>query len=195
VVSSNLTLGGTLNISDAGGFGVGTYLLFTYGKALTYNGLTMGSAPSGYGYGIDIGTAGQVKLVVGLTPFQQWQTNYFGSTTNPLAAADADPDGDGMSNTNEFLAGTNPTNSLSALRIISIVPQSNDVNITWATAGGRTNAVQATAGGAEGGYDTNFTALSGLIIISGSGDATTNYLDVNGATNIPSRYYRIRLVP
>ena len=30
VVSGNLTLGGTLNVSDAGGFGVGTYTLFTY---------------------------------------------------------------------------------------------------------------------------------------------------------------------
>jgi hypothetical protein len=37
--------------------------------------------------------------------------------------------------------------------------------------------------------------MSGLIIISGSGDATTNYIDAGGATNIPSRYYRIRLVP
>ncbi|MGD0649969.1 MAG: autotransporter-associated beta strand repeat-containing protein [Verrucomicrobiia bacterium] len=195
IVSSNLTLGGTLNVSDAGGFGIGTYTLFTYGKTLTYNGISMGSAPSGYGYGIDIGTDGQVKLVVSLTPFQQWQTNYFGSTNNPAAAPDADPDGDGMSNTNEFLAGTNPTNSLSALRIISIVPQSNSVAIIWATAGGRTNAVQATAGDANGGYTTNFVDLSRLIILSGSGDATTNYIDVGGATNIPSRYYRVRLVP
>jgi hypothetical protein len=112
-----------------------------------------------------------------------------------LAAAGADPDGDGMSNTNEFLAGTNPTNSLSGLRIISVVQQSNDVVITWTTAGGHTNAVQATAGDAGGGYATNFTNISGSIIIPGSGDTTTNYVDTGGATNTPSRYYRIRLVP
>jgi hypothetical protein len=37
--------------------------------------------------------------------------------------------------------------------------------------------------------------MSGSIILPGSGDATTNYIDDGGATNSPSRYYRIRLVP
>jgi autotransporter-associated beta strand protein len=194
VVSSNLTLGGTLNISDAGGFGVATYTLFTYSGTLTNNGVTIGTAPAGYTYTINTNTPTQVNLVV-LTPFQQWQINYFGSTNNPAGAADADPDGDGMSNTNEFLAGTNPTNSLSALRIIAVAGQTDDVTVTWTTAGGKTNAVQATAGGPGGDYTNDYTDISGLIILPGIGDATTNYLDVGGATNIPSRYYRIRLAP
>jgi autotransporter-associated beta strand protein len=195
-VSGTLTLGGTLNISNAGGFGAGTYVLFTYGGSLTYSGVSIGSAPAGYNYSIDTGTVGQVKLVVSAwTAFQQWQMNYFGCTNCPQAAPDADPLGKGMSNTNQFLAGLNPTNSASALRIISAVPQSNDVVITWTTAGLRTNAVQATAGDANGGYATNFTNISGSIIIPGSGDTTTNYVDTGGASNTPSRYYRIRLVP
>jgi len=33
------------------------------------------------------------------------------------------------------------------------------------------------------------------MIMAGSGDVTTNYVDGGGATNKPSRYYRIRLVP
>jgi hypothetical protein len=61
--------------------------------------------------------------------------------------------------------------------------------------GGRTNEVQATAGGADGGYTTNFIDISGLIVILGSGDTTTNYVDVGGATNFPSRFYRVWLVP
>ena len=198
VVSSNLTLGGTLNVSDAGGFGAGTYTLFTYGGTLTYNGLSIGSAPSGYDYNISTNTAGQVNLVVTslLTPFEQWQINYFGSTTNPLAAADADPDGDGMSNTNEFLAGTNPTNSLSALRIISVVPQSNDV-IHHLDDGRRPDQRGASDGGRRERrlHHQLHRHSAALIIIPGSGDATTNYVDVGGATNTPSRYYRIRLVP
>jgi hypothetical protein len=44
-------------------------------------------------------------------------------------------------------------------------------------------------------WTTNFTDISRPIIISGSGDAMTNYLDSGGATNVPSRYYGIRLVP
>ena len=195
-VTSNLTLAGTLNITDAGGFTTNMYTLFTYGKTLTYNGVSIGSAPAGYTYTINTNTAGQVKLAVSAwTAFQQWQMSYFNCTNCPQAAPDADPLGKGMSNTNQFLAGLNPTNSASALRIISVVQQTNDVVITWTTAGVRTNAVQATVVDANGGYTNNFNDISGSIIIPVSGDATTNYVDTGGATNSPSRYYRIRLVP
>jgi hypothetical protein len=129
-----------------------------------------------------------------LSPLEQWQMNYFGCTNCAQAAPDADPLGKGISNTNQFLLGLNPTNAASVFRILSAVQQTTDVVITWATAGVRTNAVQATAGDANGGYTTNFSDISGSIIIPVSGDMTTNYTDVGGATNTPSRYYRIRLV-
>jgi len=45
------------------------------------------------------------------------------------------------------------------------------------------------------GYATNFADISGPVIITGIGDATTNYVDNGGVTNGTSRYYRIRLVP
>ncbi len=62
-VSSNLTLGGTLNINNAGGFTTGTYTLVTYGGALAYNGVAIGSNPSpSYACMIDTDTVGQVKL-------------------------------------------------------------------------------------------------------------------------------------
>ncbi|HUI08413.1 MAG TPA: hypothetical protein VL486_15540 [Verrucomicrobiae bacterium] len=132
-----------------------------------------------------------------LTPFQQWQVQYFTSTDNPDADPNADPDGDGQNNMAEFLCGTDPTNRMSVLRIVSVSRQGTDVAITWTTAGGRTNAVQATSGDANGGYTNNFAdiTIAPYIIIPGSGDATNNYVEVSGATNAPSRYYRIRLVP
>jgi hypothetical protein len=48
-----------------------------------------------------------------------WETNYFGSvnTTNNPNNATEDPDGDGMINRDEFVAGTNPTNALSVLKL------------------------------------------------------------------------------
>ncbi len=69
VVGGNLTLGGTLNISDAGGFGVGTYTLFTYAGSLTYNnGLTIGTTPNtNLFYAINTNTANTVKLNVTYT--------------------------------------------------------------------------------------------------------------------------------
>jgi autotransporter-associated beta strand protein len=283
VVSSNLTLGGTLNITNAGGFTTTTYRLFNYGGTLTYSGLTVGTKPNtNFIYTVSTSTVGQVNLIVSnstaslvasfsgsptngtaplsvtftdnstgsitsnfwdfgdgsttnftvptnvahtysvvcvysvtliasgsgnvstntqvnlitvLDPFTAWQLQYFGCTACPQAAPDADPLGKGMSNTNQFLAGLNPTDSHSALRIISVMPEGNDIAITWTTAGVRTNAVQATIGVGSGSYSMNFTDISAQIILPVSGDATANYVDVGGATNVPSRYYRVRLVP
>jgi hypothetical protein len=133
-------------------------------------------------------------LTVTLTPFETWQFQYFGCTNCSQALATVDPDGDGLNNEAEFLAGTNPTNSLSTLRITSEAPQGDNIVITWKTAGGRTNRVQAAPG--DPGYDTNnFADISGPIIITGGDDVTTNYTDAGGATNVPSRFYRVRLAP
>jgi hypothetical protein len=200
-LTGNLALAGLLNITDAGGFTNTTYTLFTYGGSLSYGGLAIGTTPNtNFTYAISTNTAGQVRLIVGPQtpppdPFVAWQQQFFGCTNCPEADANADPLGKGMSNTNQFLAGINPTNSASALRIISAVRQSNDVVITWTTAGVRTNAVQASNGNANGSYSTNFTDLGAPVFIPVSGDASTNYIDLGGATNVPARYYRIRLVP
>jgi PKD repeat protein len=136
------------------------------------------------------------NLISVVTPYEAWQLQYFGCTNCPEAAPDADPLGKGMSNTNQFLVGLNPTNPASVFRITSIAADNNsNILITWSTAGVRTNAVEAAAGDASGNYSNNFQDASGLIIIPTIGDATTNYLDVGGATHPPARFYRIRLVP
>ncbi|MGH8817613.1 MAG: beta strand repeat-containing protein, partial [Achromobacter pestifer] len=46
-VGGNLTLAGTLNVTDLGEFGSGVYRLFDYGGTLINNGLNIGSTPSG----------------------------------------------------------------------------------------------------------------------------------------------------
>jgi PKD repeat protein len=160
-----------------------TYAAGTYGVTLVVTG------PDG------VSTNSQLNYITALTAFQSWQVQYFGSTTNPAAAQNADPDGDGCNNLCEFLSGTDPTNSASFFHIIAVTPQSADILVTWATAGGRTNVVQVSDGDVDGSYTTNFIDLSPFIVIPGSGDAITNYLDSDGATNGPGRYYRVRLVP
>ena len=115
-----------------------------------------------------------------------------------------DPDGDGYNNYEEYLAGSDPQDPLSTpvhpnappFQITSIVQSGNNIIITWNTAGGLTNQVQVTSGGAGGIFSTNgFTNLGSQLIIPGSGITTTNYTDTGGATNVPARYYRVRLVP
>ncbi len=203
VVTGNLALGGMLNVADAGGFTTGTYTLFTYGGTLAYNGVTVGMTPNpSFTYTIATNTAGQVDLVVSsagpppVDPFVTWQLQYFGCTNLaicPQAAGNADPDGDGVSNTNEFLSGTDPTNSASAFRIVSIVTMGSDLLIDWMTGAGKTNALQWTAGTGDGSYQTN--AFTDLFIVTNTTGTATNYLDIGGATNFPARYYRVRLVP
>jgi hypothetical protein len=78
--------------------------------------------------------------------------------------------------------------------VISISRNGNDMRITWQTPGGVTNAIQATNGGLGGSYNTNFNDLASFIF-GPSGEVTNTYVDVGGATNMPSRFYRIRLVP
>jgi fibronectin-binding autotransporter adhesin len=68
-VTGDFTLGGTLNISDAGGFGPGTYTLFTYGGTLSIGTLTIGATPASYTYSIDTSIPGQVNLDVAMPQF------------------------------------------------------------------------------------------------------------------------------
>lgn len=66
-VLGNLTLDGTLNVSDIGGFGAGLYRLIDYSGTLTDNGLAIGSAPVGFApqdLGIVTATTRQVNLLV-----------------------------------------------------------------------------------------------------------------------------------
>jgi hypothetical protein len=114
-----------------------------------------------------------------------------------------------MSNTNKFLAGFNPTNAAAYLHIISIATtNSTDINVMYLGANGdstwspgiasRTNVLEFTAGAASGSYSNNFASTGQTNILSG-GTGTgvvTNMVDPGGATNTPSRYYRVRvLVP
>ena len=215
-VNGNLTLNGTLNISNVGGFGVGTYTLFAYTGTLTTNGspsiLTIGTTPNGsLTYKIDISTAGEVNLDVTSPPansFVTWQLQYFSSTNCAKCGANADYDGTGISNTNKFLAGFNPTDSAAYLHVITIAKTNNntDVRVTYLGANGdstyiggpasRTNVLEFTTGTANGSYTNNFTSTGQTNILGGGTGlgVVTNMVDSGGATNKPSRFYRVRVI-
>ena len=79
--------------------------------------------------------------------------------------------------------------AITPYQILRAAKEGNNVRITWLTAGGRTDAVQASVNVAG-----SYSNVSSALAIPGVGVVTTNYLDVNGATN-SSRFYRLRFMP
>ncbi|HUK81818.1 MAG TPA: PKD domain-containing protein [Verrucomicrobiae bacterium] len=171
--------GGTTNITTNSV--VHPYAAGTYDVALIVSG------PDG------VSTNTKASYITVLTPFESWQIQYFGSTNNPAAAGAVDTDGDGQVNMAEFLTGTDPTNSVSALRITSIVTQGTNVFVSWTMGPGKTNVLQATSGDPNGSYSTN--GFTDIVIITNTVGTVTNGVDVGGASATATRYYRVRLVP
>jgi hypothetical protein len=151
------------------------------------------------------------KTSVGLVsvtavPFVSWQHYYF-PTGGLSSAGTVDADGDGVSNTNEFLSGFNPTNSAAYAHVISIVKSNGDVRVTYMGANGdtswspgipgRTNVVEYTIGwGIGGSYTNNFVSIvGGTNNLTGGKGLGTNVtaVDTGGATGT-NRYYRIRVI-
>lgn len=65
-VKGNLAEGGSINVAAGAGFTNGTYTLLTYTGVLSGPTPTLGTAPAGFNYVFNNGTAGQVNLVVSL---------------------------------------------------------------------------------------------------------------------------------
>ena len=152
----------------------------------------------------------KASYITVLTPFQSWQNHYWsGGASDPNAAPGLDPYGKGISNTNQFLAGFNPTNTAAYPHIMNIIVTTNkNVTVTYLGANGdnsysggpasRTNVLEYTGGTANGSYMNNFASTGQTNVLSGGNGSgiVTNMTDNGGATNVPSRYYRVRvLVP
>jgi hypothetical protein len=119
------------------------------------------------------------KQEYGLDPFDPNLTN-------------EDLDGTGFTVLQDYLAGVDPTNPAAAFRITSVVSTGNSLFITWKMGPGKTNALQSTSGAASG-YTTN--GFTDLFVVTNTVGTVTDYLDVAAATNVPARFYRVRLVP
>ncbi|MGD0745101.1 MAG: hypothetical protein ABSA45_08090 [Verrucomicrobiota bacterium] len=74
-----------------------------------------------------------------------WMMKYFGHPTgqaDDLSLAADDADGDGVSNLQEYLAGTDPTNPNSVFRLWAGVPAGGAMDLTWLAAPGMSYQVQ-----------------------------------------------------
>jgi T5SS/PEP-CTERM-associated repeat protein len=120
VVNGNITLNGTLNIANAGGFAAGTYRLINYTGTLTGGSLSIGSVPAGFNAAqmkFDTSTPGQVNLIVsGGAPATPTMT----ITPSPLSWTNVPSGGDGgvlsatLTNTGTVPVVINSTTSTAA---------------------------------------------------------------------------------
>jgi hypothetical protein len=111
-----------------------------------------------------------------------WELTYFGTTNiNP----NADPDHDGMSNLQEYLAGTNPLDANSNLRItaFSTLPTGVSATLTWSSVLSRNYHVQGSLD-----LTSHLWTDSGLGLIAPDGSTTTRSVT---SASAPIRFYRV----
>jgi hypothetical protein len=108
---------------------------------------------------------------------QEWMLKYFGSDMFSWPSPFADSDGDGASNYNEFLAGTDPTSANSVLKI-RLQPTSQGLFLNWNTQPGLIYQVQTSTN------MRNWTTLGEPRFAAGSVDS----MNVGGGA---ANYYRV----
>jgi hypothetical protein len=155
-----------------------------FGTGVTYN-VYQGTASGAENFAAAVSSTTNLTVFVG--SLSSSLTYYF-----VVRATDAC----GIGETNTVERSVQPlasTNSVGPFEITAIAREGNNLRITWSTAGlGRTNSLQRTPG-VNGSFLTN--GFAEIFAITNTTSTLTNYLDVGAATNLPSLYYRVRLVP
>jgi hypothetical protein len=221
VLSNGLNLVGSLTVTLVNGFlpvSGSSFTVLTSGAPITggFANITSGSriqTLDGGGSFVYIQNANSIVLQnfqINDQAYLTWAQYYFGCTNCSPASELADPTGDGVNNYNKFLSGFNPTNSAAYPHIISIarINSNTDIRVTYLGANGdsswtpgfqsRTNVLEYATGAADGSYyaTTNFVSTGQTNILSGGTGLgiVTNMVDGGGATNQPTRYYRIKVI-
>jgi subtilisin family serine protease len=113
-----------------------------------------------------------------------WELQYFGHLTG--TDPNADPDHDGASNLAEWLAGTNPTNATSCLRLS--VPHNRDTNgfvVQWPSVAGKFYRLKRA---------TNFiTGFNSLVQTNIAATPPTNSVTDTAVFPAAARFYRLEL--
>ncbi|HTI98440.1 MAG TPA: type VI secretion system tube protein TssD [Dongiaceae bacterium] len=112
-----------------------------------------------------------------------WMMKYFGHVAGEAAdnsMANQDADHDGLSNAQEYIAGTDPTNPDSVLKVTKINAGNGLVNLTWSSVAGKTYTIYS-ASQVDGPY-------SPMLAVPSAGDGVTS---TNLAGSPYNQFYRV----
>jgi hypothetical protein len=137
----------------------------------------------------------------GIPPAEDVQPPYYGTVdTNvddPCNGVLALNVGENWTTGNDFIGTDNDGDNLYDLadfdcapyQIVNIETVGNDIRISWETAGGRSDILQAATT-----LTNNFVDIGSALTIPSVGVVTTNVVEAGGASS-PQRFYRIRYAP
>jgi hypothetical protein len=113
-----------------------------------------------------------------------WEVTYFGDLSHD---GSADTDCDGLTDLQEFRAGTNPTTNTSALRCLAVAGANNGATVYWSAVPGRTYRVEFKNG-------LNGTAWQTLVDAVTANSALASVVDAS-ASSSRQRFYRVVALP
>jgi hypothetical protein len=99
--------------------------------------------PDAFGVSVDTSAALVDSDADGIPDW--WMMKYFGHPTGQagdFSLASDDADGDGVSNLQEYIAGTDPTNPNSVFRLSTTAPVNGTMNVTWPAVMGKSYQMQ-----------------------------------------------------
>jgi hypothetical protein len=115
-----------------------------------------------------------------------WRLRYFLTLNNWLSQTNADADGDGRDNLQEYLAGTDPTDSESCFKNISpdqgAAQLPNDCVISWPSASGKQYVIERSP---------SLSTPIWTSIATNSGNGTV--MEFHDTAGGGIRYYRVRV--
>jgi sugar lactone lactonase YvrE len=113
-----------------------------------------------------------------------WRLLYFGTVSNILSAANADPDGDGASNWQEFIAGTNPLDARSVFEFLPATPLAGSAfTLEWPSVVNKNYTLQSSSSPGSG-----WTTIASNLI---GNSQVLQWTDTNASSG--ARFYRAQV--
>jgi len=142
------------------------------------------NAPPGYSFDLGMQFLSPLDANSNLMA-DAWEVFYFGSGT--VVSAESDADGDGMSNRDEYLAGTDPTNATDRLVVWIDDVVGGEIEMVWEVANGRSYHLI--------GIDDLSTSAWAIRDGPWEATATQSLMTCTASTHTtPSQFYRIENV-